>query len=102
MEALSWIFIATFDPSITEKDMVPFNLVDEGYDVFLGSNRFTQYSNVNTNYPKADSPTDPAYAAQSKAKYNSGWYDMGKYDLPAMLDKVMEISPGKVNYIGYS
>ena len=82
--------------------MILFNLVDEGYDIFLGNNRFTQYSNVNSNYPKADSPTDPAYAAQTKAKYDSGWDEMGKYDVPAMLDKVMEVSPGKVNYIGYS
>ena len=37
MEALSWIQIASFDPTATEQDMVLFNLVDEGYDVWLGN-----------------------------------------------------------------
>ena len=40
-----------------------FNLVDEGYDVFLGNNRNTQYSNENKIYPDADNPSAANYAA---------------------------------------
>ena len=104
MEALSWIMIATFDPTVTvlDTDMWLFNLVDEGYDVFLGNNRNTQYSQENKNFPDADNPDSPNYAVQNKAKYDNGWYEMGQYDLPALLDGVQKVSPGKVNYIGYS
>ena len=80
-----------------------FALADEGYDVFIGNNRATDYSNVNTNYPDADNPNSADYAAQNKAKYDSGWYEMGQYDVPAMLNKVTEVAGvEKATYIGYS
>ena len=58
MEALSWIMIATFDPTVKvlDTDMWLFNLVEDGYDVFLGNNRNTQYSNENKKFPDADDP----------------------------------------------
>ena len=80
-----------------------FALADEGYDVFIGNNRATGYSNVNTNFPDADNPSSANYAAQNKAKYDSGWYEMGQYDVPAMLNKVTEIAGvEKATFIGYS
>ena len=77
-----------------------FNVVDEGYDFFIGNNRFSKFSNVNMEYARTDSPLVPACAAQSKAKNNIGWYEMGKYDVSAMFDKATEVRPGKVHYNG--
>ena len=73
MDAASWMLIAQFDPSRKEMDHALFNLADEGYDVWIGSNRFTRYSNVNTDFPDADNPSSPNYATQNKAKYDSSW-----------------------------
>ena len=80
-----------------------FALADEGYDVFIGNNRATPYSNVNTKFPDADNLSSANYATQNKAKYDSGWYEMGQYDVPAMLTKVTEVAGvEKATYIGYS
>ena len=80
-----------------------FALADEGYDVFIGNNRASQYSNVHNKYPDADKTSSANYAAQNKAKYDSSWYEMGQYDVPAMLTKVTEVAGvEKATYIGYS
>ena len=102
MDATSWFWM-TEDASITADDHVLFNLVDEGYDVWVSSNRGTKYSNVNPRFPHADDPSSPEYAEQNFAKYNFSWYDFGAIDTPALIDKVTEVSGNKkVTYLGYS
>jgi len=78
-------------------------LADQGYDVWLGNDRGTEYSNVNPRWPEADKFWSPQYAEQNAAKYDWSWYDQGKEDLPAVLDKIIEVSGNdRVSYVGYS
>ena len=72
---------------------IPAQLARRGYDVWLGGNRGTLYSNVH----KRDGEwTD-------KERWDFSWADMGIYDLPALIDKVLEVSgEPKLTLIGYS
>ena len=102
MDGTDW-FSSTIYPDGNADTHALFALADEGYDIFIGCNRITPYSNVNDKYPDADKPNSANYAAQNKAKYASGWYEMGQYDVPAMLTKVTEVAGvDKATYIGYS
>ncbi|RLN94008.1 hypothetical protein BBJ28_00009558 [Nothophytophthora sp. Chile5] len=58
-----------------------FLLADAGYDVWLGNNRGNTYSTGHLDY----TTDDDAY-------WDFSWEDMGKYDLPAMLDYVLATS----------
>ena len=67
-------------------------LVEAGYDVWIGSNRGTEYSRGHTSLAGGD----PRYWAFS-------WAEMGIYDDVANIKKVKEVSGArKVFYIGYS
>ena len=102
MDATSWFSPQIYTDGNADTHAL-FALADEGYDVFLSNSRISPYSNVHTKYPDADKPSSPNYAAQNKAKYASGWYEMGKYDVPANLKKVTEVAGvEKATYIGYS
>ena len=50
-----------------------------GYDVWLGNSRGNTYSRAHTKY-------DPDHDA--KDFWNFSWYDMGTYDLPAVIDTI--------------
>ena len=107
MDASSFIFGQSVDPVTFELDTdvapVSFQLLELGYDVWMANNRVSQYSNVNRNYPDADDPSAANFAADFKAKYDVDWTDMGTKDLPAFIDKVLEVSgKDKLSYIGYS
>ena len=72
---------------------VPMSLVDRGYDVFLGNARGTMYSNVNV---RADTET-------LKEHWDFSWAEMGQYDIPAFVSKVIEVTEKpKITLIGYS
>ena len=57
-------------------------LAEQGYDVWLGNNRGDLYGNVNR--------LDGLWTL--KEHWNFTWADMGYYDVPAILDKVLEVT----------
>ena len=79
----------------TNLDQVPFHLllVDAGYDVYVGSNRGTEYS---WDHMTLDSSTDPEY-------WNWTWAEMGLYDDTANISAIKQkTGEDKIFYIGYS
>ena len=73
---------------------MPVQLVDEGYEVWLGNDRGTFYSNKHRRDGNWES---------LKERWDFSWADMGYYDMPAALDKIIEVSgKPKVTVIGYS
>ena len=105
MDATLWVTNSPFSQGDATGVPAFFKLADEGYDVWLGNNRATRYSNENSRYPKADEKQgeEYSYPAQYREKYNTSWQEMGKYDVPAMLDKIIEESGNEsVSYVGYS
>ncbi|XP_030383202.1 lipase 1-like [Scaptodrosophila lebanonensis] len=68
-------------------------LYDSGYDVWLGNCRGNTYSRNHTSLnPNKD-----------RAFWNFSWHEMGIYDLPAMIDTVLDVSGfKKLTYYGHS
>ena len=59
----------------------------------MGNNRGTKYSNVNKN--------DDTWTL--KEHWDFTWADMGKYDMPVFVDKVIEVTgKPKITIMGYS
>ena len=73
-------------------------MVDRGYDVWMGNARGTKYSNVHErDSPDSDSPWT------LKERWNFSWADKGRYDLPAFIDKILEVTgEPKVTVMAYS
>ena len=72
---------------------MPMMLADEGYDVWMGNNRGTEYSRGNTNGLKT---SDPEFWAWSFA-------EMGTEDDVANIDFIKkETGHKKIYYIGYN
>ena len=88
MDAVAW---AEWN---NEGTVWPLQLVDRGYDVWMASNRGTSpYSDKNKNDGKW---TD-------EERWNFSFAEMGKYDQPAFIDKILEVTmEKKVTYIGYA
>ncbi|CAG0896314.1 unnamed protein product [Darwinula stevensoni] len=69
-----------------------FMLADAGYDVWLGNVRGNTYGKRHVSL----STSDEAFWAFS-------WDQMGEFDLPAMLDKIFEVTgQDKLQYVGHS
>ena len=88
MNAVSW---AEWNEAGT---IWPLQLVDRGYDVWMASNRGTApYSDNNKN--------DGQWTDEQR--WNFSFAEMGKFDQPALIDKVLEVTEEKkLTYIGYS
>ena len=91
MDAQSWV-----EYGIQANTTVwPLKLVDRGYDVWMGNNRGTRYSNINVK--------DNGQWSSEKERWNFTWAEYGKYDLPAFIDKILEVTEKPtLTYIGYS
>lgn len=70
----------------------------------MGNNRGTRYSSVNPTWPKAENAMYGVdYATQNAEKYDFSFAELGVSDLPAMINKITEVSAQpKVTYVGYS
>ena len=69
-----------------------FNLVRAGYDVWLGNNRGTRWS-------EKHSSLDP----QFKEYWDFSWEEFGTFDIPAFINEIKKQTGfKKVSYIGHS
>ena len=85
--ATGWVTFGVVGPSL------PGALAERGYDVWVGNNRGTLYSNTNKN--------DDKWTLREHWDFN--WADMGAYDIPACVDRILEVTrKPKVTLMGYS
>ena len=71
-----------------------FSLYDRGYDVWLGNNRGTEYSNARA----GEGPE-----TTQKEHWSFTYAEMGRFDLPAEIDLVLqETGMSKLTFIGNS
>ena len=85
-DASTWI--------LHKEDSLAFRLAKAGYDVWLGNNRGNIYSPNNIKIDKVKDPYN---------FFNYSFYELGKYDAPAQIDMVRNITGhGKIAYIGHS
>ncbi|XP_053675061.1 lipase 1-like [Anopheles nili] len=67
-------------------------LADEGHDVWLVDMRGNRYSRRHTRF----STDSPEY-------WNYSWHEMGYYDLPAVIDYILQVTTARrLHYIGHS
>ena len=67
-------------------------LARAGYDVWMGNNRGTFYSQNHTTLSNKD-----------KEYWQFSWEEMGTKDTPAVIDYILEMTGAdKINYLGHS
>uniref|UniRef100_A0A182W0D0 Lipase 3 n=1 Tax=Anopheles minimus TaxID=112268 RepID=A0A182W0D0_9DIPT len=79
---------------IGPRDALSYQLANAGYDVWLGNTRGNRYSRQHEQM----FPDDAEF-------WNFSWHEKGIYDLPAMIDFILNTtqpSSGQIYYIGYS
>ncbi|EGZ17162.1 hypothetical protein PHYSODRAFT_331176 [Phytophthora sojae] len=83
----SFTFVSNF-----RNQSLAYVLADAGFDVWLGNNRGTTWSNEHTML----TTDDDAY-------WEFSWQEMGLYDLPAMINYVLDTTGrSTLSYIGHS
>ena len=72
---------------------IPFTLVKDGYDVWLGNFRGNKYSSMHlTLNPEVDMDY-----------WKFSWSQMGRFDIPAILKYItLKTGKAKIAYIGHS
>ena len=70
-------------------------LLDLGFDIWLGNNRGNIYSNIHDEYDMNHDQAD---------FYDYSFFEMGKYDQPAQIGGILNFLPDHDNliYVGYS
>ena len=58
-------------------------LFDNGYDLWMGNNRGTKYSNVSELFPEQNEDFE---------RWNFSWAELGMYDVPAFMDQIIEVT----------
>ena len=94
-DALHWFTNEPTDPNLPA---APNQLFYEGYDVWLGNSRGTMYSREHKRF---DADEDAKYY------WNFSFVEMGKYDLPAMIETILnnqdpENPCMKITYVAHS
>ena len=85
-DAATWLWL------YGEGKPLPLTLYDEGFDVWLGNNRGTEYSQEHATLSK-----------DQKEYWLYDWAEMGKYDAKAQISKIKELTEfEKILYLGYS
>ena len=81
------------DKSEEEYSTLPIVLAKAGYDVWLGNTRGSKFSIEHETYKSSG---DPEY-------WKFSWAEIGKYDLPAMIDYIYDESDQQqITYLGHS
>ncbi|RLN14227.1 hypothetical protein BBI17_009827, partial [Phytophthora kernoviae] len=84
----SYTFVCNF-----RNQSLAYILADAGYDVWLGNNRGTTWSREHLDYS----------ADKGKEFWDFSWEDMGKYDLPAEIEYVLNTTGrSTLSYVGHS
>ncbi|XP_047938809.1 triacylglycerol lipase 2-like [Salvia hispanica] len=83
-DATTWL-------DLSPDESLGFILADNGFDVWLGNVRGTNYSSGHTSL----GPNDPEY-------WDWSWDELVAYDLPAMFDYVHSQTGQKLHYVGHS
>lgn len=73
---------------------VPLQLADEGYDVWIGNNRGTEYSQGHTTYDAA--------GATAEQYWDFSWTEMSEDDKANILAIKEQSNEDKIYYLGYS
>ena len=74
MDAETWFKSAGYNKPIH------LQLYDEGYDIWMGNNRGTKYSNVSDEFPNKND--------DSFERWDFNFAELGLYDVSAMIRKI--------------
>ena len=86
-DATSWL-----DPNNRVERPLPMQLFDDGFDVWMASNRGTKYCQEHNEY-----------SVDQKEFWDFSWAEMGLYDDVDNIKKIKELSgKEKVSYVGVS